>query len=546
MSRQTEYKQNIPNRFLAQLKSDLIFRRIESGIRSLKANRHLFRCCRPGQKNAAVFLGYLAAWVDVGFAGPRVVQQLSVHFDKVARRNLTLINYLPLRMAEGFVAMSKGRHEQAIQYFETVLAFETETDDKELMIITNFWIARCKRIQGRYGDALRYAERAKRAALQMGYLNMHAVIQVFEAWCIFQEGRPAEARKILAEAEVVLQKTDDYVTLGNINSVYGRIAREEGNYDQALHRFASAIEEYKKRDAQHRNVARTLINVALVKRLLAPQLRAPSDRLVANRGARASRTAHEAFSHRKQLERYCREALKHLTEARFIYAQHNDDRGRAKIHIARGYLYLFNGEVGRAASEGVAAYRIVCESNDFALKARARILQSMVEFAGSEKQTGDNGNDGKFSQLSVELAREAVDYANQTQHRSLIAHAYIRLGLAHCKNYSGDWEEAQQCYDKATALLKPKTDHYVWLELRVLKQKLSSAGTIDSRLREWSQGAVGNKTFQQITEDFAAVVIPKVWALEGRKVSRVVERLSISPKKVRRILRAQGLGNGGS
>jgi hypothetical protein len=52
---------------------------------------------------------------------------------------------------------------------------------------------------------------------------------------------------------------------------------------------------------------------------------------------------------------------------------------------------------------------------------------------------------------------------------------------------------------------------------------------------------VGSKSFQQVSEDFAAVVIPKVWRREGCKVARVAARLSISPKKVRRILRNQGL-----
>jgi hypothetical protein len=51
---------------------------------------------------------------------------------------------------------------------------------------------------------------------------------------------------------------------------------------------------------------------------------------------------------------------------------------------------------------------------------------------------------------------------------------------------------------------------------------------------------VGEKTFQQVTEEFAEIVIPKVWLREGRKISRVAECLSISPKKVRRILRNGG------
>jgi len=75
----------------------------------------------------------------------------------------------------------------------------------------------------------------------------------------------------------------------------------------------------------------------------------------------------------------------------------------------------------------------------------------------------------------------------------------------------------------------------------VLRRKLLKATSIDSVLRQWSQGIVGDKTFQQITEEFAGIVIPKVWKREGRKVSRVAARLSISPKKVRRILSNSGL-----
>jgi len=58
---------------------------------------------------------------------------------------------------------------------------------------------------------------------------------------------------------------------------------------------------------------------------------------------------------------------------------------------------------------------------------------------------------------------------------------------------------------------------------------------MNATLLAWSHGRVGDKTFQQLEEDFADIVIPKVWEQEGRKVSRVSKRLSISPKKVRRV-----------
>jgi len=55
-------------------------------------------------------------------------------------------------------------------------------------------------------------------------------------------------------------------------------------------------------------------------------------------------------------------------------------------------------------------------------------------------------------------------------------------------------------------------------------------------LRSWSEGIVSDKTFQQLTEEFAEIVIPKVWQREDCKISRVATQLSMSPKKVRRIL----------
>ena len=73
-----------------------------------------------------------------------------------------------------------------------------------------------------------------------------------------------------------------------------------------------------------------------------------------------------------------------------------------------------------------------------------------------------------------------------------------------------------------------------------LKTRIVQAAGINDTLRAWSEGMLGDKTFQQIAEEFAEIVIPKVWMREEKKIARVAERLSISPKKVRRILRNAG------
>jgi DNA-binding NtrC family response regulator len=104
-----------------------------------------------------------------------------------------------------------------------------------------------------------------------------------------------------------------------------------------------------------------------------------------------------------------------------------------------------------------------------------------------------------------------------------------------------DWEVARRCASEATELIAPGENDHLVEDLAALKMKIMKASGINDTLRGWSEGMVADKTFQQITEEFAEIVIPKVWMREDRKISRVAECLSISPKKVRRILRNAGL-----
>ena len=101
-------------------------------------------------------------------------------------------------------------------------------------------------------------------------------------------------------------------------------------------------------------------------------------------------------------------------------------------------------------------------------------------------------------------------------------------------------EAARELYDLARAACGAAQPDSIWQDLQALRARIVSKGTVDPALKAWSQGAVGEKSFRQISEEFAEIVIARVWEREGRKVSRVASRLSISPKKVRRILARVG------
>jgi tetratricopeptide (TPR) repeat protein len=532
---------------LRQLREDIVYRRLDSGMRCLEANRSLIGSLAPTRKSAGVLLGYLAQWVDIGFEGPQLIKRLLPRFPKDSRAALPLLDYLHLRMAEGLVAMVEEDFEKAIGHFAFVESVEEEVRDREMLAISNFWIGRCLRSQGRYDDALSYTVKARELAQELGYGKMAAVMQVLESWLAFQKGKLQEAARTLQEAEAALSQTDDWVNRGNIQSAYGRIARREARYDRALEYFEKAMEEYAKRNPRHPNLARSLVNMASAERLMRLQLRKKMDAAAASRKASGGRelaaadTATAMAEARRQFARLREKALEQLQAAGAIYQGQGNHRGMGAVHILRGFLCLDSGELDSAGSEAAEAFRHAEPKADYILMARARILQAIVENAKFDEQIEEASGANQHAQLAHDFARDAVEFAKHTQNRRLLARAHVCQGMTCANDFFDNVEAARQCCDAAAALLKPQGPDYIWDDLQELKARILRRGPVETVLREWSQGLVGDKTFQQITEDFAHIIIPKVWEREERKVSRVAARLSISPKKVRRILRAAGL-----
>jgi tetratricopeptide (TPR) repeat protein len=530
----------ISDDFLAQLKQDLVCRRIGRGMARLEEHHDLLTIFDPEQKNAARFAGYLAQWVDIGFQRPALVKEIVARFSRSIRSRLPLQDYLYLRLAEGMVAMSEEAKEEAIAHLDFVLGLEEQTDDKELLSIANFWKGRCLRMKGEYDEALAYAVKGRELAMELGHEPMAAVMRVLESWLWFQKGSAKQALQILQEAEAALSKTDDHLTLGNIYSSYGRIARRQGRYQHAIEHFTAAIARYRKRDPRHRNIARSLNNLALVKRLIALQLRRKIDADAARRRKAATRGRAKDNGgkdlHRNRFEQLHQEALAELDEAAAIYQHYRNHHGLGSVHLNYGYLHLDNGDLEYAEREAKAAFQLGEEKGDHILMARARLLECMIENVRVEEEIGDSAEPGGHARLAQDCARDAIELAQQTQNRRLLADAYIWQGLTYCNRFFDDPELARRSYDQAVTLSKGTHTDRSWEELETLKAKVLRGGRVDPVLRAWSQGSVGDKTFQQITEQFAELIIPKVWEREGRKVSRVASRLSMSPKKVRRIL----------
>jgi tetratricopeptide (TPR) repeat protein len=271
-----------------------------------------------------------------------------------------------------------------------------------------------------------------------------------------------------------------------------------------------------------------------VERLIALQLRKRID-------ADAAQRRKSAPDLRQEYELMRGQALEHLDRASGIYRLHANHRGAGPVCVNRGHLHLDSGDLQRAEEEARQAYTLGDEKQDFILMARARLLECMVENSKLEEGIEDPA---WVAHLALESAREAVEFSRRTENRRLQARALIWQGLSLCNTSAGAPDAAREICDQAAALLKNEVQDHIWEDLQTLKAHVVRGGNLDATLQGWSQGVVGERTFQQLTEDFADLIIPKIWEHEGRKVARVARRLSISPKKVRRVLARLGLHGG--
>ena len=528
-------------RLIEELSDAIEARRVAEGIAllgRLDCRRMAMEALGQAQ---AQFLLCLAQWVDLGYESPQLIDDLLQQLSPDGRARMTLRDFLMVRMAEAFAAMAHENTDRAIELLSFVLSAERELGSEHLSVLAHFWKGRAHRKKGEYQKAFEDIVAARQLAQHLGLKKLAAAIQIQEAWLAFQRAEPKEAWTLLNQAEEQLTTTDDDISLGNISSARGRIVRRTGEYAESLAHYERAIAIYQRRHPDHRNFARTLVNAAYVKRLLALNLRKRLDSRKRGRNTAGPSSQNHSGHVKRRYTALCHEALGDLELAGKIYAKHEHHGGTGSVLVNGGYLHLDLGDIERAAAEGAKAYELAQNKHDLILMARARVLEAYAENARVEEELGEDANIATHAHQARRYAEEAVQLALQTQNRRLLAGAHIVCGMVAASDFFKEWEEARRCEMESAKLLRSYDRDHLSEELAVLKSRIMRSIGIDETLRAWSQGIVGHKTFQQITEQFAEVVIPQVWLREGKKVSRVAERLSISPKKVRRILRSVGL-----
>lgn len=518
-----------------KLERALIARDIRSGFSILDNMFATGAKLSPADPDAHRLLLLLAQWTDLGYRNVEFLDEQFMQFPEAGRAELATRDFFRLKLVEGFRALAKQSPLQAIELLDALLHAGHGILSTEHLFTIYFWRGRAHRQNGSFDAALADIQHAKECGEQIGAKKLIAVAKIHQSWLVFHKGDRRLAFDLLDEAEKVLLPTGHTLSLGNIAAARGRFVRSAGDYARSLSYFERAIALYRQHNPEHLNVARALVNAAYVKRLMSLELRP-------RRGAAAAGVTNE------QVLRIAREAMNLLRDAARIYRLHHHQSGSGSVLINLGHLQLESGDMDAAAEEGRQAYELAQAESDHVLMARARILQAYVEMAHSEEQIDTHSDGLPSSQRAIDFADEAISVARVTQNKRLLAGAYITRGLASVEAQHGDLETGRTYATKAAELLGSEDRDHLYRELTHLRLKITEPKAVDETLRRWANGELGNKSFRQIEEEFAELVIPKVWMNLGRNVSLVAERLSISPKKVRRILRSSRVSddrNGG-
>ena len=511
-------------------------RDISAGFQVLDSMEPAWQDLRVSGRTAADLLLTLAQWVDVGYRNAHFLRAKLDLLPNPKRLNLAVSAYVRLQLAEAFYSLSMDDPDRAIATLEIALRLDDHLLEPSLKLLAHLWKGRAHRKKADYVLAFTHIDAARALAVELpNSAVILAVIQVQHGWLIFQRGDTTQALNIFSQAEAVLNKTDHYIARGNIESARGRIVRRNGDYVKALHHFHQAVSFYGINHPDHPNLARAVTNLAFVKRLLALQLRKHIDSAVTRRSG-TSRNVRTGPLQKQHQELY-RSAVEELERAKRICVLHEHHSGLTAALLTAGHLHLDVGDLDAAAREAGEALAIAESTHSAVYTARASILSGLIANAHVEELLGHPEDAPAFARRARQFCVDAIALAETTQNKRVLLNAHLALGEVATNNFFNDFDLGRRCAEIAGTLISAEDADYVVDEFNALKSKLLRNVGIDDTLRAWSQGILDGKTLQQVTEEFAELVVTQIWNREERKISRVATQLSMSPKKVRRLIR---------
>ncbi|MGH9760999.1 MAG: hypothetical protein ACREDR_24330, partial [Blastocatellia bacterium] len=222
--------------------------------------------------DSAKLLVYFGLAVDFDAEYASTLRILVAEFEQTDKGSLRLHTLACLGLAGGLIEFFNQSYNSALGCFNEAERDVSRAGDRELMVITGYYLARCHWRLHDYETAIRFAARAREQEEAIEGSKRAALIQLLQGYLELLRGKYDESSRLLEMAEGILRETDDYLSLGNAISFRGQRLRRMGLYQEAINAFEEAKDVFEDHAPNHRNWARCLANNAVALRLQAQKM----------------------------------------------------------------------------------------------------------------------------------------------------------------------------------------------------------------------------------------------------------------------------------
>jgi tetratricopeptide (TPR) repeat protein len=492
----------------------------------MKKQHRRLRNLRPLPANLEL-LDWLARWIDLDDSFLLTVVRLVARFERGLRgRALLEAESVHFAVARALTRFHYERYKEAVGDLEYAQTLAERLNDRDLLSVTRYLLARCRWKQGRYDEALELARSAK--SLTTAESVVTALIETVEAWLLFLLGNVPAALELYDRVEAVFATTDDYVNKANVLSARGRILRQAGDNDLALALFGASIRAFPADDKDHRNIARALAQMAFVKRVQANE----AD------DAAASKLRGEGLAWLARAEAiYTKDARAvHKKDAAPPFA-----RGLGIVYNVRALMLLDSGQRSDAWTAVTQTLSRGASKHDPVVLANARIIQCVIAL--------DRGKPHDVL-LARWCADRAVELAMQTRNRRLQIRARIWRGRAalrpplldpmdatkHClaaRETAGrlGWDGASDDEAPREGGSSERRRDYLERDLESLERDLAGAAH-DGIFAMVTRAEVIDRRLKDILDAVETAVILNEFEKQERNKTAVTKRFTVAPRRV--------------
>ena len=328
----------------------------------------------------------------------RLLDRNREHFDVLTKRiaefrqaihfgQLSVEDATRLKLAEAIVLFHSELFLQVVEPLKLVRTMADDCGNDDLRAMARYYLARVLYRIGKIDEAKEVISEAERLIPNAAALPS---LQMVKIWILFNEESVDEAESTLRRVEQAI-RGKDYIEDVNIVTLWGRFARQQGAFENAIAFARSAIKIFDDNgDAGHYLCARAMVHEAF-----AHLLRAQEKNLRSNAG---------------ELDPVRRRSFDCLDDAETLCGNHR--RVLERVHYFRACWYFYLGQIEKAKTSAIAAYVAAKPIADHVIMAHVLILQCKCARSKS---------DGPKARA---LALEAQEEAEKTDNRRVRARVY--------------------------------------------------------------------------------------------------------------------------